>query len=245
MPYCIPHAYHESVQKEIEELNEQGIIVPSESEWAAPIVLVGKKDGSLRLCVDYRRLNSLSKADAYPMPRIEELIDVLGKAKYLSTLELAKGYWEVLVAEDQPKMAFTTPFGLFEFKRMPFELKGAPATFQHMMDMLLTGLGEYFSAYIDDIIVFSGIWEEHLQHITVILQRLKKAGLTAKPGNCRFGMAECSYLGYRLGNGHVKVERSKVEAVSAFPVPKIKKDVRSYLGLTGYYCHIMPLLQLL
>ena len=240
-PYRIPHAYRESVQKEIEELKEQGIIVPSESEWAAPIVLVGKKDGSLRLCVDYRRLNSLSKADAYPMPRIEELIDGLGKAKYLSTLDLAKGYWQVPVAvEDQPKTAFTTPFGLFEFKRMPFGLKGAPATFQRMMDMLLTGLGEYSSAYIDDIIVFSGTWEEHLQHITVILQRLKKAGLTAKPGKCQFGMAECSYLGYRVGNGHVKVERSKVEAVSAFPVPKTKKDVRSFLGLTGYYRKFMP-----
>ena len=156
-------------------------------------------------------------------------------------MDLAKGYWQVPVAEeDQPKTAFTTPFGLFEFKRMPFGLKGAPATFQRMMDMLLTGLGEYSSAYIDDIIVFSGTWEEHLQHITVILQRLKKAGLTAKPGKCRFGMAECSYLGYRLGNGHVKVERSKVEAVSAFPVPKTKKDVRSFLGLTGYYRKFMP-----
>ena len=129
----------------------------------------------------------LSKADAYPMPGIEELIDGLGKAKYLSTLDLAKGYWQVPVAvEDQPKTAFTTPFGLFEFKRMPFGLKGAPATFQRMMDMLLTGLGEYSSAYIDDIIVFSGTWEEHLQHITVILQRLKKAGLTAKPGKCQY-----------------------------------------------------------
>ena len=113
----------------------------------------------------------LSKVDAYTMPRIEELINGLGKAKYLSTLDLAKGYWQVLVAEeDQPKTAFTTPFGLFEFKRMPFGLKGAPTTFQCMMDMLLTGLGEYSSAYIDDIIVFSGTWEEHLQHITVILQ---------------------------------------------------------------------------
>ena len=120
---------------------------------------------------------------------------------------------------------------------MPFGLKGA---FQRMMDMLLTGLGEYSSAYIDDIIVFSGTWEEHLQHITVILQRLKKAGLTATPGKCQFGMAECSYLGYRVRNGHVKVEMSKVEAVSTFPVPKTKKDVRSFLGLTGYYRKFMP-----
>ena len=157
---------------QLEELLEQGIIIPSGSDWAAPIVLVGKKDGSLRLCVNYRRLNSISKADAYPMPRIDELIDGLGKARYISTLDLAKGYWQVPVAvEDQPKTAFTTPFGL---TRMPFGLKGAPATFQRMMDMIVSGLSEFTNAYIDDIIIFSVTWKEHLLHLSLVLQRLQE-----------------------------------------------------------------------
>ena len=127
-PYRLPHAHRDIVQKELREMLAHRIIEPSTSDWAAPIVLVKKKDGSLRLCVDYRRLNSVSKADAYPMPRIDELIDQLGKAQYLSTLDLTKGYWQVPVSADaQQKTAFTTPFGLFEFKRMPFGLQGAPA----------------------------------------------------------------------------------------------------------------------
>jgi len=162
-PYRLPHAYRDIVQKELREMLAHRVIEPSTSDWAAPIVLVKKKDGSLRLCVDYRRLNSVSKADAYPMPRIDELIDQLGKAQYLSTLDLTKGYWQVPVSADaQQKTAFTTPFGLFEFKRMPFGLQGAPVTFQRMMDKLLDGLGDFARAYIDDLVVFSTSLEEHL-----------------------------------------------------------------------------------
>ena len=245
-PYRLPHAYRESVKKELEELLEQGIIIPSGSDWAAPIVLVGKKDGSLRLCVDYRRLNSISKADAYPMPRIDELIDGLGKARYISTLDLAKGYWQVPVAvEDQPKAAFTTPFGLYEFTRMPFGLKGAPATFQRMMDMILSGLSEFTNAYIDDIIIFSVTWKEHLLHLSLVLRRLQEAGLTAKPAKCQFGMSQCSYLGYRVGNGQVQVEQSKVEAVTAFPVPKMFVPSLVSQGITGSLFLSMQPLQVL
>ena len=139
-PYRLPHAYRETVQKDLREMEEAGIIVHSTSEWASPIVLVPKKDGTMRMCVDYRKLNSVSEADAYPMPRIDELIDRLGSANYISTLDLTRGYWQVPVAqESQPKTAFTTPFGLFNFTVMPFGLHGAPATFQRMMDTLLRG----------------------------------------------------------------------------------------------------------
>ena len=240
-PYRLPHAYRDIVQKELREMLAHGIIEPSTSDWAAPIVLVKKKDGSLRLCVDYRRLNSVSKADAYPMPRIDELIDQLGKAQYLSTLDLTKGYWQVPVSADaQQKTAFTTPFGLFEFKRMPFGLQGAPATFQRMMDKLLDGLGGFARAYIDDLVVFSTSWEEHLQHLRTVLQRLQKVGLTAKPTKCQFGMTECTYLGYVVGGGKVRMEPSKIEAVQSFGVPRTKKEVRSFLGITGYYRKFIP-----
>ena len=159
-----------------------GVIEPSSSEWASPIVLVGKKDGTLRFCIDYRRLNSESLADAYPMPRIDDLIDRLGKARYISTLDLTRGYWQVPMAKASRHLtAFTTPFGLFQFRVMPFGLQGAPATFQRLMDKVLQGLEDYAAAYIDDLVIHSTTWEEHLTQIQTVFQRLRLAGLTAKP----------------------------------------------------------------
>ena len=240
-PYRIPHAYREAVQKELREMLDSGIIQRSGSEWAAPIVLVKKKDGSLRLCVDYRRLNAVSQTDAYPMPRIDDLIDRLGKAKYITTLDLTRGYWQVPVAEeDQPKTAFATPFGLFQFRVMPFGLSGAPATFQRMMDCLIQGMENFTAAYLDDLVIYSETWEEHLRHIQSVLDKLQEAGLTAKPAKCQFGMAQCTYLGHIVGNGRVYPEADKLQAVKAFPIPVTKKQVRGFLGLTGYYRRFIP-----
>ena len=154
--YRIPHAYRETVRQEIEEMLEEGIIEHSNSEWSSPIVLVGKKDGSLRLCVDYRRLNSLSEADAYPMPRFDEMLDQLGTARFISTLDLTRGYWQVPVAKERAtRTAFVTPFGLYHFNVMPFGLQGAPATFQRLMDGVIRGLEGRCAAYLDDLIIFS------------------------------------------------------------------------------------------
>ena len=153
-----------------------GIIEPSTSEWSAPIVLVKKKDGSLRLCVDYRRLNQVSVSDAYPTPRVDDLIDRVGGSSFISTLDLTRGYWQVPVAdEDRLKTAFVTPFGLYQFNVMPFGLQGAPATFQRLMDHVIRGL-EFAAAYLDDLIVFSNSWSEHLAHVHAVLERLKEAG---------------------------------------------------------------------
>ena len=144
--YRIPHAFREEVNHELKEILRHGVIEHSTSDWASPMVTVQKKDKSLRLCVDYRCLNVVSKGDAYPMPRIDELIDRVGRAKYIMTPDLTKGYWQVPVAiEDRPKTAFTTACGRFQFTRMPFGLQGAPATFQRMVDILLDGLGEFSS----------------------------------------------------------------------------------------------------
>ncbi|KAL5489194.1 hypothetical protein EMCRGX_G018260 [Ephydatia muelleri] len=155
-PYRIPHAYREKVEMEIQEMLEGGIITPSNSEWSSPVVLVKKKVGSLRLCVDYRRLNSVSESDAYPMPRIDDLIDRLGEARFISTLDLTRGYWQVTVAEEaRHKTAFATPFGLYEFTVMPFGLQGAPATFQRLMDRIVKGCESFAAAYLDDLIIFT------------------------------------------------------------------------------------------
>lgn len=189
-PYRLPQAYRDEIYQELVEMKKGGVIEPSVSDWSAPIVPVRKKDGSLRLCIDYRRLNSISKADAYPMPRIEELIDQLGQARYISTLDLEKGYWQVPVSKaDRPKTAaFSTPFGLFQFNVMPFGLRGAPATFQRLMDDVTAGL-DFAAAYLDDLIIFSAFWEDHITHLRLLLKRLQDANLTVKAKKCQLGMS--------------------------------------------------------
>ena len=240
-PYRVPHAYRGEVERQVHEMLEEGVIEPSASDWAAPIVLVRKKDGTLRFCVDYRKLNSQSKVDPYPMPRVDELIDRLGCAKFLTTLDLARGYWQVpMVPGSREKTAFVTEQGLFQFTVMPFGLQGAPATFQRMMDRLIAGMGGFCAAYLDDLVVYSESWEEHLQHLGRVLSCLREAGLTAKPSKCQFAMDQCVYLGHMVGNGTVRPEVSKVEAVQRWPVPETKKQVRAFLGLTGYYRKFIP-----
>ena len=218
-PYRLPHAYHETVWEELEDMEWTGIIECSVSEWAAPIMLIKKKDGSLRLCVDYRRLNAVSQADA--MPSVGDLIDRLGMAKYITTLDLSRGYWQVPVSEAScPMTAFATPFGLFQFRVMPFRLHGAPATFQRMVDKILQDSGAYAAAYLDDIIIHSVTWEDHLKHLCAIFLKLCDAGLTLKPPKCQFAMAHCIYLGHIVGGGEVRPEDSKVQTVQSFPVPR-------------------------
>ena len=240
-PYRIPYSYRESVQAEMKEMEEKGVIEESMSEWASPMVIVRKKDGSMRLCVDFRRLNEVTHMDAYPMPRVDEMFDRLGSARYLTTLDLSRGYWQVPVAEESRALtAFVTPFGLYQFRVMPFGLNRAPATFQRLMDQVLRGLEGFSAAYIDDVVIFSASWEGHLMEVHTVLGRLRQAGLTAKPRKCQFGMQECTYLGHVVGGGVVKPHSSKVEAVVSFPVPKTKKEVRTFLGLSGYYRKFIP-----
>ena len=147
-PYRLPQAYTERVHKELQDMEEKGVIEPFSCDWAAPIVLLKKKDGTMRLCVNYRKLNSLSRADAYPMPWIDELIDRLGNSKFVTTLDLTRGYWQVPVAESaREKTAFVTPFVLYQFRMMPFGLQGAPATFQKMMDKLIREMEDYIQQH--------------------------------------------------------------------------------------------------
>ena len=216
------------------------IISPSSSEWASPMVLV-KKDGTLRLCVDYRRVNAASATDAYPLPRIDDIIDQIGRAKYLTTLDLTKGYWQVPVAsEDRHKTAFCTPFGLFELNVMPFGLQGALGTFQRLMDGLIRGLSSLASAYLDDLIISSSTWEDHMSHLRIIFERLRNAGLTIKVHKCQFRMATCIYLGHVLGGGSLRPEQVQVEATQSIHVPQTKTQLQAFLGLVGYYRKFIP-----
>ena len=185
-------------------MQEDGVIQPSNSPWASAIVLVRKRNGKLRICVDYRHLNSVTKPDAYPLPRIDYLLDQLGSAKYFTTLDLVSGYWQILVADDSiEKTAFTTPQGLFEFRVMPFGLTNAPAVFQRLMSRVLNGLNppggpDFVAIYIDDVLIFSWTLEDHLRHIEQVLDRLQSTGLKLQPTKCHFMCEQVEYLGHLI-----------------------------------------------
>ena len=234
-PYRIPQAKKQEVKKMLDEMIERGYITPSSSPYSSPIVLVEKKDTTTRLCVDYRKLNDVTVSDGYPIPRVDEIFEKLGKAHYLSTMDLAKGYWQIPLSPDsQEKSAFVTEFGHFQFTVMPFGMKTAPATFARMMDRLLAGV-EHVVAYFDDIVVYSDTWKEHLEHIKAVLDKLKQSGLTVKPSKCQFGEEELYCLGHIVGKGKLKPDSRKIQAMVDFPLPQTKKGIRSFLGMTGYY----------
>ncbi|MGH0125867.1 UNVERIFIED_CONTAM: hypothetical protein FKN15_074287 [Acipenser sinensis] len=240
-PYRIPESRRGAVGREVGDMLELGVIEPSRSEWSSPIVMVPKKDGSTRFCVDFRKVNAISKFDAYPMPRVDELLDRLGGARLISTLDLTKGYWQIpLTHSSQEKTAFSTPDGLFHFQTMPFGLHGAPATFQRLMDQVLAPHQQYAAAYIDDVVIFSSTWREHIIRLSAVLQSLREAGLTANLGKCAFGKQETQYLGFLMGNGRVKPIASKVQALVETAIPRTKPQVRSLLGLAGYYRRFIP-----
>lgn len=240
-PYRVPQKLVEQLQKEIEAMLQLGVIEPSNSEWCSPVVIVYKKDGTLRICIDFRKLNSVSEFDAYPMPRIDELLERIGSARYITTLDLCKGYWQVpLDPSSRPYTAFRTPAGLFQFTVMPFGLHGAPATFQRLMDKVLQGCEECSAAYLDDVVIYSRTWEEHLSHLRKVLGKIQSAGLTLNLKKCEWAREEVRYLGYRLGQGKVRPQVDKVEAIRDCPRPRTKKEVRSFLGLAGWYRRFVP-----
>lgn len=233
----IPPSEYEVVKAHVNQLLEAQIVRESSSPYASPIVLVKKKDGSLRMCVDYRLLNSKTRKDAFPLPRIEESLDALAGARWFSTLDLASGYNQVPVSEsDKPKTAFCTPFGLFEWNRMPFGLCNAPGTFQRLMQRMF-GDQQYQSwlLYLDDIVVFSSSFAQHLARLEVVLSRLHAEGLKAKLEKCAFFRQEVGYLGHVISSKGVSTDPAKVEAVANWQRPRCVTEVRSFLGFASYY----------
>ena len=196
-PRRLPFHRREEVKRMLNDMLAQGVIESATGPWSSPVVLVQKKDGSTRFCVDFRQLNSLTKKDAHPLPRVDDTLDSLSGAQCFSTIDLASGYWQMkVVEEDKEKTAFSTPFGLFQFRTMPFGLCNAPGTFQRLMEWVLAGL--HWSTclvYIDDIILFSRKVQEHFQNLTEVFQRLKQAGLKLKPSKCHLSGIRLSTWG--------------------------------------------------
>ena len=234
-PYRIPQAIRADVKQAVDEMLDQGIIEPSNSPWSAPIVPIRKRDGTLRICVDYRRINQITQFDAYATPRMDELFDKLGDAKFISRLDMTKGYFQVPLAEKaREKSAFVTPFGQYQFRVMPFGMKTSAATFIRMVDILIAPL-QNIVAYFDDIVVYSRTWEEHLQNLRQLFERLREKHLTVRPSKCEFGAQKIKCLGHVVGNGQITTDKSKVKAMLDFPLPTDKKGLRSFLGMVGYY----------
>lgn len=233
----IPPSQYELARNHIQQLLHGKIIRESCSPYSSPIVLVLKKDGTLRMCVDYRLLNAKTRKDAFPLPRIEESLDALAGAKWFSTLDLASGYSQVEMAEkDKPKTAFCTPFGLFEFNRMPFGLCNAPGTFQRLMERLF-GDCRYQSVllYLDDVIVFSSTVQEHLERLEQIFSRLETQGLKVKLSKCNFFQERVKYLGHVVSSEGVSTDPDKVAVVRDWRQPKNLAELRSFLGFASYY----------
>ena len=233
----LPHALKPVVDNEVQKMLSQGVIRKSSSPWCSPVVMVKKKDGSWRLCVDYRKVNAATRQDAYPLPRIDSTLDSLAGSKYFTTLDLASGYWQVEVEETaKEKTAFSTPGGHFEFNVMPFGLTNAPATFQRLMECVLAGLAaDQCLVYLDDIIIFSESFAEHLHRLHQVLSRLQEAGLKLRPSKCHFVKREVRYLGHIVSEDGVRPDPSKTNAVSSYPTPTNVKELRQFLGLANYY----------
>ncbi|KAL8572672.1 hypothetical protein ACOMHN_049801 [Nucella lapillus] len=233
----IPPTQLQEVKEHIQTLLSKKIIQQSSSPYASPVVIVRKKDGSIRLCVDYRRLNSKTIPDAYPLPRIDDSLDALGGAKVFSTLDLASGYHQVAMSpEDRQKTAFITPFGLFEYLRMPMGLSTAPATFQRLMQMTMNDLAfQILLVYLDDLLIYSKSFEEHLQRLQTVFDRLREVGLTLNPKKCHLVWAEVEYLGYTISGEEIATSKDKVTAVKSWPALKTLHDLRSFLGFASYY----------
>ncbi len=224
-------------REQIEKMLKAGIIEPSTSPWASGIVLVPKKDGTVRFCVDYRILNALTVKDSYPLPRIDECLDSLEGAVWFNSMDLCSGYWQVEMApQDKPKTAFASRMGLYHFNVMPFGLTNAPSTFERLMDTVLRGLQwEECLVYLDDIIVPGRSVPECVDRLAHVFDRLSTAGLKLKPSKCTFFQKEVTFLGHVVSEAGVSTDPSKIEVVKDWPVPIDVKQVRSFLGLSGYY----------
>ena len=229
-------------QELVDKMLEEGQIEHSVSAWSAPTVLVTKKDGTTRFCVDYRRLNNNTKKDAFPLPRIDDSLNSLSGQSWFSTLDLASGYWQVKLSEDaKPKTAFATHSGLFQFAVMPFGLCNAPATFERLMSQVMRGLHwKRCLVYIDDILVFGHDFESALESLELVLIRVAEYGLQLKSTKCNLFRSSVPFLGHIVGRAGLECDPSKVSAVANWISPTTTKGVREFLGFTGYYRRFVP-----
>ncbi|WVZ76845.1 hypothetical protein U9M48_024772 [Paspalum notatum var. saurae] len=235
--YRVAPKEQELIKENIDELLEKGFIRPSSSPWAFPVLFVDKKDGSRRMCVDYRALNDITIKNKYPLPRIDDLFDQLQGACVFSKIDLRSGYHQMKIRpSDIPKTAFITRFGLYEYTVMSFGLTNAPAYFMNIMNkVFMEYLDKFVVVFIDDILIYSKMEEEHEEHLRLVLQNLREHKLYAKLSKCEFWLDQVPFLGLIVSKGGIMVDPSKISSVMDWKVPEVVKEVRGFLGLAGYY----------
>jgi len=236
-PYRLAPTEMQELKKQLDELLEKGFIRPSSSPWGAPVLFVKKKDGSMRMCIDYRELNKVTIKNRYPLPRIDDLFDQLQGARYFSKIDLRSGYHQLKVQEeDIPKTAFRTRYGHYEFTVMSFGLTNAPAAFMDMMNRICKPyLDKFVIVFIDDILIYSKSSDEHAMHLHELLTLLRKEKLYAKFSKYEFWLQQVQFLGHLINHEGIQVDPAKIEAITKWEIPKNPTEIRSFLGLAGYY----------
>lgn len=236
-PRNIPFAKRTEADRAVADMEKYGIVEPSSSPWCSPVVLVRKKDGTTRFCVDYRRLNHITKKDSFPIPRVDATLDALRGASWFSTLDLRSGYWQVeLDSASKEKTAFSYGRGLWQFNVMPFGLCNAPATFERLMETVLAGLPwETCLIYLDDVIVHAADFDSHLRNLAAVLEKFRQGNLKLNPKKCCLFKSRVTFLGYVVSQEGISTDPEKISAITRWPTPKNGKEVKSFLGLCSYY----------
>jgi hypothetical protein len=241
-PYRMPPKELAELKVQLQELLDKGYIRPSSSPWGSPALFVKKKDGSLRMCVDYRPLNAVTIKNKYTLPRVVVLFDQLAGAKVFSNIDLRSGYHQIKIrASDVPKTAFSTRYGFYEFLVMSFGLTNAPAYFMYLMNsVFMNELDKFVVVFIDDILIYSKSEAEHAKHLRIVLQRLIDHKLYAKFSKCEFWLDSVKFLGHTISKDGISVDPSKVQEVMDWKPPKSVHQICSFLGLAGYYRRFIP-----
>ena len=234
-PYRVSPMKKELLDREVQYMLKNDIIEESQSNWSSPCILVPKHDGGFRFCTDFRKVNDKTKSDSFPIPRIADCIDQIGNAKFVSTFDMLKGYWQVPLTQRAREIsAFVTPSGLYQYKVMPFGMKNAPATFQRMVNKLVRDI-DGCEGYIDDVVIFSDNWSDHIRQIKCFFQIMREAKLTINLMKSEFGKATVKYLGHIVGQGQVRPLDAKIQTIAKFPIPTSLKELARFLGMAGYY----------
>tara|TARA_B100000989_G_scaffold293217_1_gene270252 strand:- start:477 stop:1313 length:837 start_codon:yes stop_codon:yes gene_type:complete len=234
-PYRLSHHESQEVERIVKDHIAAGIVRPSFSPWASPVILIKKKTGEYRLVVDYRRLNSVTVPDAYPLPRLDDTLEAMAGAQWFSSLDLASAYHQVpLDPEDQSKTAFVTKSGVFQFTVVPFGLRNAPGHFQRCIDTVLRDVSGV-SMYLDDIVIFSATFDGHLATLRTVFKRLRDVNLQLRRDKCFFLRDELDYLGHLVSKHGVQPNPDKVNAIAKMPAPKDVRELRTFLGMAGFY----------